>query len=100
MAPASLGSYAYFLFDDDGTGSLDHAEVKKLVETIQHKSYEKNPAVRKLVDQIMTGQSAVSVEHFCKCSRENKALCAPLISLQHEIRNAFLGRFLLYEIWL
>jgi Ca2+-binding EF-hand superfamily protein len=92
MEPPSLGAYAYFLFDDDGGGSLDHDEVKKLVETIQHKSYDKTPAVRKLVENIMTGQSKVSVEHFAKCSKENQSLCAPLISLQHEIRSSFLGK--------
>ena len=91
MEPSRLGSYAYFLFDDDGTGNLDHEEVKQLVETIQHKSYNKNPAVRKLVDSIITGKTNVSVEHFARCAQEIPSLCAPLISLQHELRKTFIG---------
>ena len=93
MEPSRLDSYAYFLFDDDKTGSLEHDEVKVLVETIQHKTYEKTLAVRKLVDTIMTGRKVVTVENFEKFCKDNPSLCAPLISLQHELRKSFIGTF-------
>mmetsp|Transcript_14499 Transcript_14499/g.21832 ORF Transcript_14499/g.21832 Transcript_14499/m.21832 type:complete len:360 (+) Transcript_14499:196-1275(+) len=93
LLPEKLGSFAYYIFDDDKSGSLDHMELKKLVETIHHKSYDTNPAVKKYVQDVMAncGGARVSITHFEKCCSENKGLTAPLISLQYRIRESFIG---------
>ena len=91
MDPGYLGSFAFSVFDDDGSKLLDFREIKQLVEMIQHKKYETNDGVRRLVDDLKDISHQITIDQFAKFSRENPSMCAPLVSLQFILRKRVVG---------
>mmetsp|Transcript_1888 Transcript_1888/g.3003 ORF Transcript_1888/g.3003 Transcript_1888/m.3003 type:complete len:405 (+) Transcript_1888:72-1286(+) len=87
----SLPQLAFYLFDDDGSGTLEYAEIRHMIETIHNKSYEKNNAVRKLVEDLRKMGKKINVMQFMDWARKNPAICAPLIALQYRLRCELFG---------
>ena len=91
MNSESISSFIFFLFDDDHTGTLNFREIRQLVETIHHKSYNNNKAVKKLIEQLYKISKALTVTQFIDWARQNPPICAPLISLQYRLRVDIYG---------
>lgn len=91
MNSESVSTFIFHLFDDDNTGTLNFQEVRILVETIHHKKYETNKAIKKIVEQLRKISKTVSVLQFMEWARQNPPICAPVISLQHRLRVEIYG---------
>lgn len=91
MAPENLGSFAFYLFDDDKSGVLDFKEIRRLIEVIHRKSMNENPEIYNLVEKIKESYTIMKVEDFNKCISEKPTLVAPLLAMQFSLRRMLIG---------
>jgi Ca2+-binding EF-hand superfamily protein len=93
-SPEELGSFAFFLFDDNHSGVLTPDEIRNLVETIHHKSYSSNKGVHHEVDRLLASRSGagLGVAEFVAWSHEHTSILGPVIQLQQHLWECVCGK--------
>ena len=92
--PHDLGSFAFYLLDEDITGVLSAAEVTELVELLHHTTPNKhNKGVKKIIadlfDKMVHNKIQVAAFHnYCK---QHDEVCLLLFGLQNSLRERMFG---------
>ena len=84
-----LASYAFTFFNMNGSSCL--ANVKELIESIHHKTYERDRGVRHLVEAVRDINPNISLLQFAVFAKKTPELTEPLLALQRNMRKRIVG---------
>lgn len=98
---ASLVRFAFDLYDLDGSGEIEHAEVLRCVREVWGSDWEESTSAQKIVtklDAIMqtTSSGKLSVQKFQEFALRHPMLLFPAFQLQTEMQKKVLGE----KFWL
>jgi Ca2+-binding EF-hand superfamily protein len=89
--PRSLGSFAFYLFDNNKNGCLCREEVTELVESLHHTTAAKHKGVSKIVSDMIGNEVEIDVSDFHKYCKKHDEVCLLLFGLQTSLRERILG---------
>ena len=92
----SLLRFSFELYDTDGSGYLDAAEIKLILREVYGKvAYKKGQAAKYILEtverMIETGANGLTISDFCDFCRHHPALLFPAFELQQALQQNVLG---------
>lgn len=84
-----MGGFIFFLFDNDKSGSLDFAEIKKIIEIIHSQDLNKTGSLQNKISRELENKPPhLNVDDFLKWTRAKPMLTNPVLVMQLKLQES------------
>lgn len=91
--PLNLGGFVFYLFDDDRSGCLDFAEIKRILEIIHAQDLNKPGHLQdKIRLELQNKPPNLNLDEFQKWTRAKPMLTNPVLNMQLKMQECVAGQ--------